>query len=81
MCDYKMENIWQISQISLPFTLSRCTCLITQQSTKQPKLIILGGQTATTQITKTYLEYNISDIIGYDKFKCFMIDVKQVKYA
>ena len=72
------QSIWQLSLIKLPFALCDCQCMITDKKNKNPKLIILGGRNETGNPTKAYFEYNLSDIIGYDTFNRFMIDLKQV---
>ena len=72
MCDNSMSNIWQISQISLPEMLRCVTCLITQKRTKQPKLMVLAGN------TRRCFEFLLREVIGNDTFNRFMIDVTQV---
>ena len=81
MCDNKMTNIWELSQIKLPYKLYMCTCLITQQNTWYPKLIILGGNIPQKGRTNKCLEYNLFDIIGSDTFCRFMIDFTQVMHS
>ena len=81
LCDNNMSNIWQMSQILLPVALNEVTCVITQKSTKQPKLMVLGGRTKiedTHPETDHCIQYFLCDIIGNDTFNRFMIDVTQV---
>ena len=74
-----MTNIWQLSQIGLPYTLRKCTCLITQQNTWHPKLVILGGYINDKHERRDEcLEYDLIDVIGSDTFYRFMIDFTQV---
>ena len=72
--DIKNNNIWQKSEISLPYPLRECKCMITHQSTKYPKIIILGGYNETN----IFLEFQLSHVIGKDRFIYFMLDFKQV---
>ena len=67
ICNNSIDNIWQISEVSLPREMSRCKCIITHESTMNPKFIILGGQ-------DRFLEYDLRDIIGDNTFKHFMLD-------
>ena len=57
-------NIWKISKIKLPYEIKSCTCLITEQSTLKPKLIVLGPSCKENMS----LKYNLWDIIGYHTF-------------
>ena len=75
--DKNNQSIWQSSLIKLPFALIYCQCIITHQKSKNPKLIILGGDNQKNQATNTYLEYNLCDIMGYENFYRFIIDIKQ----
>ena len=79
--DNKIENIWQQSNITLPYGLYHGSCIITHKSTNNPKLIILGGarkRKSEYSLTKTYLEYDLLDILGLDTFKRFMMDFHKV---
>ena len=71
--DYSIEQrIWQLSLIKLPFALNRCQCIITDQKSKNPKLIILGGYNEYREMTDECFEYNLCDIVGYDTFNRFI---------
>ena len=74
-----IASIWQTSQIVLPQALHQCKCLITHQNTNNPKLIVLGGCDCTNQTTKTFLEFELCDIIGYNTFIRFMLNFEKVK--
>ena len=80
MCDNKMNNIWQLSNILLPCDLSHCKCLITHQSTNNPKLLILGG-ISNYSLQNTFLEHDICDIVGKDTFNRFILNFTKVYYA
>ena len=80
VCYDSMHNIWQLSQIRLPQSLRNCKCMITHQSTNNPKLIILGGIAGEYgEYKKTFLEYNLSDILDVATFLRFMFNFKKVK--
>ena len=76
------QSIWQLSLFNLPFAIDACQCIITDKKSKNPKLIILGGRNGAEQQgfreTSLYFEYNLCDIIDYDTFNHFIIDIKQV---
>ena len=72
------QSIWQLSVIKLPLVLCDCQCIITNKESRNPKLIVLGGESAIRMKTDIYLEYNLCDVIGYDTFNRFIIDIKQV---
>ena len=78
ICNDSINNIWHISHILLPFPLKACKCMITHQSTKNPKLIILGGLNENNEKTNLFLQYKICDIIGNDKYSRFILDLKKV---
>ena len=78
MCCHSITNIWQMSQISLPVFLQGCKCMILEQSTEYPKLIILGGGQSYYQGTQTHLKYELYDILGYDTFNRFMLGFNKV---
>ena len=68
-----VTNLWQQSKITLDIPLSGCKCIITQQSTDNPKLIVLGGNDNKRNNTDIHREYGIREIIGDDhKFNMFM---------
>ena len=73
-----MHNIWQMSQISLPKSLSHCKCMITQQNTENPKVIILCGKTNFKDVTNERLKYDLQTIIGNRNFKHFMMHIEEV---
>ena len=75
------QSIWQASLIKLPLAIHACQCVITDQKSRNPKLIILGGVNQNYDSTDTYLEYNLCDIISYDTFNRFSIALKQVYHA
>ena len=72
------QSIWQLSLIKLPFAINKCKAMIKDQKSKNPKLIILGGQTYSENHSDTYLEYNLNEIMGYERFIRFIIDMTQV---
>ena len=77
--DDSINNIWQMAKIALPFTLCKCKCMITHQSTNNPKLIILGGQkNKSLEDSNIFLEYKLSDIMGYHTFQRFILDFTKV---
>ena len=78
MCDEKMKNIWRLSKMKIPCNLRNCTCLITQQSTQNPKVIIIGGSNDRWPVFEEYFEFFLFDIMGKHSFYRFMIDYKQV---
>ena len=74
MCDNKMQSIWRLSQMTLEHNLYGCKCMITHQNTNNPKLIVLGGCNGNdNDYTKTHLEFNLSDVIGWDTFIRFYL--------
>ena len=77
MSDTTIKNVWQLSKVSLPYELSHCSCLIIQQNTSNPKLIILGGYRKHIQ-TNAWFEFELCDIMGQQKFNRFMIGFQQV---
>ena len=80
LCIDNIDNIWQKSQISLPDKgITNSKCMITHQTTFNPKLIILGGYDRAFQKgTTIFFEYQLSDIIGFDTFYRFMLDFNTV---
>ena len=72
------QSIWQLCLIKLPLVLSDCQCIITDQKSNNPKLIILGGNNENNNNIDTYLVYNLCDMIGYDTFNHFIIDMRRV---
>ena len=75
-CDINNENVtnlWQQSKITLDIPLLNCKCIITHQSTDNPKLIVLGGDDNNDYETSIHREYDIRQIMGDDhKFNTFM---------
>ena len=80
ICNDSIDNIWQISKVSLSIALSLCKCMITHESTMNPKFIVLGGENPLRRATYTYAEYNLYDITGNDTFKRFMLDFLKVMF-
>ena len=73
------NSIWQTSQIQLPDFIFNCNCLITQQSTLKPKLIILSPGDKNFDSQNKCLTYNLCDIVGYHTFVRFTQDLTTVK--
>ena len=73
--DSTKNNIWQMSNISLPKRLKGCKCMITHKNTKNPKVIVLG---CSGYYFIPFLEYELCDIIGYHTFQSFMVDLATV---
>ena len=77
--DSKINNIWQLSQIRLPYPLFDCKCIITHQSTHNPKLIVLGGKNIARIGKMTmHLEFELPQIIGYHTWKRFIFNIVTV---
>ena len=73
--DNTTNSIWQLSQISMPYPSQNCKCLISHQTTKNPKLFILGGNGI-----QTYLQYELRDVLGIKTWWHFNLDLTQVMY-
>ena len=72
------QSIWQTSKIRLPFAICECQCIITQQNSCNPILNILGGCNQNNVATNQWLQYNLCDVIGYQTFMRFSIDIERV---
>ena len=80
LCDDKNKNVWQKSKITLPYALSHCKCMINHKNTSKPKLLILGGiDEEWNNETKTFLEFDLRNVIGNQTYFRFVFDSQKVQ--
>ena len=74
----KIDNIWRVSKIKLPMQLCECACLITNKSSRNPKLFVIGGMDTDSMSQNNHWEYELSQIVDLFTFTLFMMDAKMV---